>query len=607
MTRTKKRPHSHFVAAGLGLALSTLGLNALLRAAAADAQQQEPVLHEFFTYSPGSVQGSPSDLPALPEPGREDASAETDTSSVIVQTAQGPSLSDALRPPWQEAPPQLPDQWNDPVGMDLNTTAPDLLQYIEAFEPSVAPFKRLGVRNRVIGTAAWGEFALAVPSSGASPVTVSSRIPDGYDLFTGTVAIETDGAQMIPVPSVSPDEMVLQARTIPDAGVQWLRDEAGNAFVWIDSPGLYTLHWLVAVDPAYFSAPLDRATLPRQAPAQAPGIRTAALQVLAAAGTSESAADHEIVERLTRWLQGFTATDVPLDPQPGQSEFLSVALSEAGVCRHRALIFVVVLQAIGVRAQYVYNEAHAFVEVNLSGRWRRIDLGGAAGDVQLVGDPETEMYDSPPDSLAPSEQPVDDTSFGPPRNAQTSGETDANADADPNAAPSNDGNGAANGASATASAATDGSSQGGRNAPTPPNNPTAANADNAAHVDPTAAANAGTTQDSTVSPDGRPYASLQLIDVPLSVYRGDTFAVSASLTTPNGEPVAERTLTFILQADRSGANEAPLRLGTCTTDAEGICTIALQVPAQVRAGTAELGVEFGGDDQWAGTSTLIRP
>lgn len=603
MTRTKKRPHSHFVAAALGVALALAGLHGLLRATDADAQQQEPVLHEFFTYSPGSVQGSPSDLPALPEPGREEASTEADTSSVIVQTAQGPSLSDALRPPWQEEPPQLPDQWNDPVGMDLNTTAPDLLQYIETFEPSVAPFKRLGVRNRVIGTTAWGEFELAVPSSGATPLTISSRVPGGYDIFTGTVAIETDGAQMIPVPSVSPDEVVLQARVIPDAGLQWLRDEAGNAFVWIDAPGLYTLHWLVAVDPAYFSAPLGPATLPRQAPAQAPGIRPAALQVLAAAGTSESAADHEIVERLARWLQGFTATDVPLDPQPGQSEFLSVALSEAGVCRHRALIFVVVLQAIGVRAQYVYNEAHAFVEVNLSGRWRRIDLGGAAGDVQLVGDPQTEMYESPPDSLAPSDQPVDDTSFGPPRNAQTGGETGPNADADPNADPSNNGNGTTNGASA----ATDGSSQGGSHAPTSPTNPGAANADHAAHVDPTAEANDGTPQESTVSPDGRPYASLQLIDVPLSVYRGDTFAVSASLTTPNGEPVAERTLTFILQADRSGATEAPLRLGTCTTDAEGICTIALQVPAQVRAGTAELGVEFGGDDQWARTSTLIRP
>jgi hypothetical protein len=38
-----------------------------------------------------------------------------------------------------------------------------------------------------------------------------------------------------------------------------------------------------------------------------------------------------------------------------------------------------------------------------------------------------------------------------------------------------------------------------------------------------------------------------------------------------------------------------------------MCSIALQIPSQVRAGNAVLGVEFGGDDQWAGTSTLARP
>jgi hypothetical protein len=614
MTRTKKCHLLHFLAPAALALVPFAALLALRPAATAIAQQQPPVLHEFFTYTPGDVAGSPSDIPALPEPGREDPSEEADTSGLIVQTAYGPSFDDAFAPPWQDEPPQLPDRWNQPIGMDLNTTAPDLLQYLEAFTPSVAPFKRLGARNRVIGTAEWGEFQLAVPENGAAPVPISSRMPEGYDLFTGTVALETDGLQLIPVPSVAPDELVLQARTVPDAEVQWLRDEAGNAFVAIDTPGQFKLHWLVAVHPDYFAAPLLPATLPRQAPAQAPGLRQAATEILTAAGSTAAAPDHEIVQQLTRWLQAFQATETPMGPQPEQSDFLAVALAQRGVCRHRALIFVVVLQAIGIRAQYVYNEAHAFVEVNLSGRWRRIDLGGAADDVQLVGNPDTPLYEAPVDALAPNQPPVQNTAFGPPRNAQTQTQAQTNA----NTAPTDHDNGGqnpSNGDITRTGAGPDDALQGGSNAPPLPSAPNAAHAEHAgpgsttaAQTTPTAEVSPeGSPENSPVSPDGRLWPTLRLIDVPISVYRGDTFAVSASLTTPQGEPIHDRTLSFVLSADRTGAGQAPLRLGTCTTSDQGICTIALQIPSQVRAGNAALGVEFGGDDQWAGTSTLAQP
>jgi len=608
MTRTKKCSPLHFLAPAALALVSVAALLALRPATTAIAQQQPPVLHEFFTYSPQEVAGSPSDIPALPEPGREDPSEQTDTSGLIVQTAFGPSIGDALAPPWQDEPPQLPDRWNQPIGMDLDTTAPDLLQYVEAFHPSIAPFKRLGVRNRVIGTAEWGEFELAVPVNGAAPVAISSRMPEGYDLFTGTVAIETDGLQLIPVPSVAPDELVLQARTVPDADLQWLRDEAGNAFVAIDDPGQFTLHWLVAAHPDYFAAPLVPATLPRLAPAQAPGLRQAATEILTAAGTAAAAPDHEIVLQLTRWLQAFQATQTPMGPQPEQSDFLAVALAQRGVCRHRALIFVVVLQAIGIRAQYVYNEAHAFVEVNLSGRWRRIDLGGAADDVQLVGNPDTPLYQAPDDALAPDQAPVQDTAFGPPRNAQTQGQDDP---ATNPADTGNRGSGTTTDDITNTGAVQEGSVQGGSNAPALPLDADASHADHPGHgsttaPQPTATAE-GSPEGSPVSPDGRPWPTLQLIGVPISVYRGDTFAVSASLATPQGEPVHDRTLTFVLVGDRAGARETPLRLGTCNTNDEGMCSIALQIPSQVRAGNAVLGVEFGGDDQWAGTSTLARP
>jgi hypothetical protein len=49
------------------------------------------------------------------------------------------------------------------------------------------------------------------------------------------------------------------------------------------------------------------------------------------------------------------------------------------VCRHRAYVFVIVAQALGIPARFVQNEAHAWVEVKVPKiSYMRIDLGGAA-------------------------------------------------------------------------------------------------------------------------------------------------------------------------------------------------------------------------------------
>jgi hypothetical protein len=58
--------------------------------------------------------------------------------------------------------------------------------------------------------------------------------------------------------------------------------------------------------------------------------------------------------------------------------------SQKGVCRHRSFAFVVTALALGLPARMVRNEAHAWVEVSDSLKWHRIDLGGAAGRVNIA-------------------------------------------------------------------------------------------------------------------------------------------------------------------------------------------------------------------------------
>ncbi len=67
------------------------------------------------------------------------------------------------------------------------------------------------------------------------------------------------------------------------------------------------------------------------------------------------------------------------------------------MCRHRAFAFLVTALGIGVPARMVVNEAHAWVEVSDSKLWHRIDLGGAASNLEDDTDPSKPAYVPPPD------------------------------------------------------------------------------------------------------------------------------------------------------------------------------------------------------------------
>src|SRR5262249_54763584 len=87
----------------------------------------------------------------------------------------------------------------------------------------------------------------------------------------------------------------------------------------------------------------------------------------------------------------------PSDDPPksaGLDLYRDLAVSQKGVCRHRAYAFVLTALSIGLPARFVRNEAHAWVEVFDAYRWHRIDLGGAASDIQY--DDERRVAHVPP-------------------------------------------------------------------------------------------------------------------------------------------------------------------------------------------------------------------
>src|SRR5690606_23407070 len=78
--------------------------------------------------------------------------------------------------------------------------------------------------------------------------------------------------------------------------------------------------------------------------------------------------------------------------------YRELSLSQKGVCRHRAYAFAVTAIALGLPTRLVHNEAHAWVEVYDTELWHRIDLGGAA----------TNINETRPDALSPNHRPPAD-------------------------------------------------------------------------------------------------------------------------------------------------------------------------------------------------------
>lgn len=257
---------------------------------------------------------------------------------------------------------------------DRNTRRPDLLAYDEPFSPSTAPFKRMTAYDAVDAA-----FRLTVRDPQLRPVSVRA-VERGDDEFFGNLVVTIDRGRRVRVPSVGPDAHVVRARLgtgRDEVPFRLLRDSADNWFIETDRPTTGRFVYQVAAPRASFGGELNDARwsdLPGIAPLPA-NVREAALAVAGHIGVGHALGFRENVARLVAYFRAFADSDDP--PSGHDSAYLDLALSQKGVCRHRAYAFMVTALGIGIPTRLVMNEAHAWVEVHDGTHFRRIDLGGA--------------------------------------------------------------------------------------------------------------------------------------------------------------------------------------------------------------------------------------
>jgi hypothetical protein len=279
---------------------------------------------------------------------------------------------------------------------DRDTRRPNVENYDDPFSPATAPFKRLRAYDAV-----QQDYSLQVRDRDLTVVKAGGTLGSGDEPFYGDIAVDLVPNEPVRIPTVGPGTRILRMHVSPEHQVVVLRDGADNWFVRGTTRARVRLVVQLAIPRATFGSDFAdvewRALDPHRHP-QYPGHEAAFQEVARAVGVSRAMRPREAVRKMVEYFRSFAPSDDP--PRERADIYLDLALSKKGVCRHRSFAFLVTALHLGIPARMVVNEAHAWVEVFDGALWHRIDLGGAALNLDQDVDPERPPYVPPPDPYA---------------------------------------------------------------------------------------------------------------------------------------------------------------------------------------------------------------
>jgi hypothetical protein len=523
-----------------------------------------PVLHEYFELDDKGQLPSPLQRPSafpltaatgshIPPDPAEAAGAVTEEQAWPSQNPERPSANSEYR-------------------LDGNTSQPSEVGYSDPFTPSIPPFKRLYAYDSVNA-----QLELVVADTSLRWVNVGGVAEASHDQFMGIQSLDLVAGQPVRLPTVGPGIRVLNASLTPGVSFQLFADSAENLFIKADASG--THEWVVhlGIPRATFGAAFadnNWNALAKHLPKLPDVVGTAARPVLRKLELSKSVRPAVALRRMVEYFRSFAPQDEPRR-EKGEQLYQAIALSQVGVCRHRAFAFVVTGLALGLPSRFIRNEAHAWVEVYDGRLWHRVDLGGAAGEMSLTSDLDV-PHESPPDPYG-----------WPPKSESGGAMVDRTLQA---AMASSSGN---NGAS---------------------NTPfdTASNLSNAQNTSPNGAPSAAvpTALPNTASPDTAlpetagppapvvPATHLTVSFNGASLKRGERFPVHGTARNTRGQPCALMRVDVTLYDPNTNVT---FSAGTLVTDAAGKYSGQLVLPQRVPVGDYRVRVSTPGHRSCAAT------
>lgn len=451
------------------------------------------------------------------------------------------------------------------IEMDAPTGKDGTLTYESVFQPDVVPFKRMTVLDAVDA-----DFKMIRKNSALVEVPVTNERIDATrdDAFVGFMLVQFERGKDIPIPSVSPEQRIARVELEPPLRVKFEKDGADNFYIRSDEAnanGKFRLKMTVVAPPTYFAPRFPKGNYtPRIVATMAPlgvraqlpdNVRAEGMRTLQKLDVDPSLELQSTFNKVVSYFRAFEAKPLPRNTG---NIYRDLCDSQAGVCRHRAFAFMITVNALGIPARYVENEAHAFAEVWFPEvGWQRIDLGGAAVRFDINGMKDREPhrpraedpFAKPPEYVNNYSQLGGDVrGLSPDKLAEKR---------DPNSKPSGtfDGIGSAG-------------------------DPDPA----VAGSDPTIVPGSGL--DSYQDDPAKKRPTLEITMADQSAYRGNSIHVEARVHV-DGRALADHTVTVFLAPRGSGGSNA-ISIGTAVTDADGMVRGDFQVPSSLTLATYEL-------------------
>lgn len=264
--------------------------------------------------------------------------------------------------------------------IDRDTSRPERVSYADPFTPTVVPFKREIVYDAVNRD---GDLLVRSRELVEVPTLSGPRANDEH--FHASFELDLKANERAPLPSVAPGARLVLVNREPRVPLRIGADSAENWFVTASSSRHVRLTLQIVADRRVFGSSypdVGRAALASALPPLPDEVKRSALDVARALGIEESARPAQAIAGLVEHFRRFSASERrPLSQ--GLALYRELALTARGICRHRAYAFMITALGLGVPTRVAMNEAHAWVEVFDGEIWHRIDLGGAADELQM--------------------------------------------------------------------------------------------------------------------------------------------------------------------------------------------------------------------------------
>ena len=302
-----------------------------------------------------------------------------------IQSIEPPFISNALPP----APPEMPDK----LGIDSNTDVAGDLQMSEPFAPPVKTYKRRMVFSQIRLTQT--DF-LIEPSMEPCHKTQVQTPPHTHTLHRSALVfmnmlpntimdIPTDSPEMV-ITNIrayrlgedSPKEYPIELYQCPD-------DRYG---VKTAHQGTYRIEYETAalndsatpVDAEFFQDAIKQNNTSTQ-------LITAVHELISSAPSLKTIlSSNTPLTDLILFFQSFDSQslDLPNDTTLMSTDIAkTILIQKKGLCRHRAILLMLIAQSMGYPVRIAANEVHAFIEIFHHDRWYPVELGGEAQSLTI--------------------------------------------------------------------------------------------------------------------------------------------------------------------------------------------------------------------------------